>query len=216
MNHLHSTSEQKQRQWAHHQQECAMIADQLNTPLDPGIFATIVAFHALQIYTIGSCEGHLDHGSGAPYVDIEAPNVEEEESHGMRLLDAAEESIGLSLEEIDRQEHAAKEILRGVTHKRLHARAKVDHYLELFYHQRLVSFDCRLVIQSIVLQGLFVGPARLESQGTGLQAIRTLEERQQRLKEYQDEMAAFTLFLQKTFFESEDDSLMFPLLPNVP
>jgi hypothetical protein len=53
--HLQPTNEQKQLQWDYSQQECTKMADRLGTPLDPGIFETIVAFHALQIHTCGSC-----------------------------------------------------------------------------------------------------------------------------------------------------------------
>ncbi len=50
--------------------------DKLGTPIDPGIFETVVALNLLGLHTFQSCEGHLDHGCPYPWVTI----IDEERS----------------------------------------------------------------------------------------------------------------------------------------
>lgn len=66
----------------------------------------------------------------------------------------------------------------------------------MFYKQRCVPYDMRLVIQD-----LGDGTSRLENQGANLQEIATAEIKQQKLREYQAEMQAFTTFLKEQFFQ---------------
>ena len=35
-----------------------------------------MALNALSVNTVQSCEGHLDHGTGAPYIDIEGQGLD--------------------------------------------------------------------------------------------------------------------------------------------
>ncbi len=56
-----------------YQQMCERVAtftDKLGTPIDPGIFETVVALNLVGLHTFQSCEGHLDHGSPYPWVTI--------------------------------------------------------------------------------------------------------------------------------------------------
>lgn len=41
--------------------------------IDPGIKETVAAFNALGMKTHNSCEGHRDHGIGAPYITFGRP-----------------------------------------------------------------------------------------------------------------------------------------------
>ena len=52
------------------------FTDKLGTPIDPGIFETVVALNLLGLHTFQSCEGHLDHGCPYPWVTI----IDEERS----------------------------------------------------------------------------------------------------------------------------------------
>ncbi len=52
------------------------LTDKLGTPIDPGIFETVVALNLLGLHTLQSCEGHLDHGCPYPWVTI----IDEERS----------------------------------------------------------------------------------------------------------------------------------------
>lgn len=57
------------KQWQQALARYCHITDDVGTPIDPGILETVVALNLLHIPTYSSCEGHLTHGSGAPYVD---------------------------------------------------------------------------------------------------------------------------------------------------
>ena len=42
------------------------FTDKLGTPIDPGIFETVVALNLLGLHTFQSCEGHLDPDAPIP------------------------------------------------------------------------------------------------------------------------------------------------------
>ncbi len=55
------------------QEACAAFAQQtdaLGTPIDPGIFETVVLLNLLGFPTVQSCEGHLDHGTPYSWVTV--------------------------------------------------------------------------------------------------------------------------------------------------
>src|SRR2546426_6951982 len=60
----------KEEAWMKMEQEVGRIADKLGRPIDPGIRESVVALRVLGLTTDGSCEGHLDHGVRAPWIDI--------------------------------------------------------------------------------------------------------------------------------------------------
>src|SRR5690242_15037013 len=60
----------QQRQWAKAEHSVSQIKDTLDKPVDPGITDTLTGLLAYGFPTAGSCEGHLDHGVKAPWVDI--------------------------------------------------------------------------------------------------------------------------------------------------
>ena len=64
--------------------------------------------------------------------------------------------------------------------------------LDNFYQQRQVDFDSKLHLSEIYGHG----GCRLESQGANVQALREKKQQQQYLKVYQQEMQAFTTYLQ--------------------
>jgi len=52
------------------------VTDGLGKEIDQGIFDTVVALNVLGIPTRQSCEGHLEWGTGAPWVDIQAKSID--------------------------------------------------------------------------------------------------------------------------------------------
>lgn len=57
-----------QQRYAAMCERVSTFTDRLGTPVDPGIFETVVALNLLGLPTFQSCEGHLDHGSAYPWV----------------------------------------------------------------------------------------------------------------------------------------------------
>jgi hypothetical protein len=54
------------------------ITDALGMPIDEGIKEAVIMFNAVGLYTSSSCEGHLDHGFPAPWIDVEVSNEPKE------------------------------------------------------------------------------------------------------------------------------------------
>ena len=56
--------------WNELEEQFKHVTDALGKPIDAGIFQTVVAFNALGVSTIMSCEGHVDHGLPYPWIDV--------------------------------------------------------------------------------------------------------------------------------------------------
>lgn len=84
---------EKQRRWDEIAAEVDQITDRLGKPIDPGIRETVIGLMASGFDTEQSCEGHLDHGIPAPWVDIgvkvpdDVAQAEKEAFAAMRATD---------------------------------------------------------------------------------------------------------------------------------
>lgn len=66
--------------WEHASWEdgCGVVkqfTDRLGTPIDEGIFETVVVLNLLGLRTFQSCEGHLTHGCAYPWVSLVDPSL---------------------------------------------------------------------------------------------------------------------------------------------
>ena len=174
---------QKEQRWKEVENEFSGVTDRLGREIDEGILDTVVALNVLGINTIQSCEGHMDHGTGAPYIDVAAKDTKDLETQ-------LHETFGKE----DIRETANK-LIGEITRRNLLEQAKLLEHLLSFYQHRQVPYDRRVTIQSFGL-----GVNRLESQGAALQEIVTPEVKQQRLQRYQEEMREFTKYLKETYF----------------
>lgn len=68
------------------------IIDALGKKIDPGIKDAVIGLKAAGINTVASCEGHIDHGMPAPWIQIEAPNEPKERFVGTRDSSLTEET----------------------------------------------------------------------------------------------------------------------------
>ena len=79
----------------------------------------------------------------------------------------------------------------------LKEREKINYLLQLFYKDRIVSDEARLIIKPKGLQR-----SRLQNQGSEIQEGESDEnKKRERLQKFQAEMNAFTEFLKSSFFE---------------
>src|SRR6266571_1101863 len=60
----------RKQEWQDLTDKVSRITDKLGKPVDPGILETVAALNALGIPTTASCEGHVDWGTEAPWIDI--------------------------------------------------------------------------------------------------------------------------------------------------
>ena len=69
-----SQKSQKEIEWENKRKEIEGWGDRLGKGIDEKVKDTVVAFNLLEIPTSSSCEGHLDHGTLAPWIEIETPD----------------------------------------------------------------------------------------------------------------------------------------------
>src|SRR5689334_3564810 len=178
----------KRLHWDEAIRRVAGMRDKLGKPVDAGIVETVALLNMLNISTTASCEGHLEHGTGAPWVDLASKHpqaqisIAEMNSEALRKAEMVEnqKEKAAIFEETHR-------IRREVKALHLQERQKLLCYLALFYQDRDVPYDQRLIIRPLGNDG----KSRLESQGADCQEIAPLDIRAQKLREYQQEMQEF-------------------------
>lgn len=175
----------KEQTWQGVANTIARTTDSIGAPVDPGIRETVIALNALDIPTLASCEGHLDHGAAAPWIDVGDPAARPLAKEAFRL------SQGAGDKEQTEQARLAAFRLNLAVRRRLLA------LLDQFYADRCVSADIRLIINPAEWSGI----SRLESQGAAFQMVAESDERAHILASYQDEMSAFAAFLKAMFFD---------------
>lgn len=202
----HETEEirDKEQRWQEMYTTVSNMKDKLGEEVDAGIVDTVVVLNLLGIPTTMSCEGHLDHGTGVPWVDIEDTNANRRTSEVNRMFQQAlqqqRQQAQMTIETV-RLFEEAHEAKREVKRLHLAIRQRLLTYLAAFYEHRHVPLDVRLVIQSRDT----TGRSRLESQGADFQETAPLEEQRLNLATYQEEMRRFTEFLKQQFFQEADE-----------
>src|SRR5260370_12997633 len=68
---------EKEQQWQLMANHFAHVTDKLGKGIDTGIMDTVIVLNLLSIHTSQSCEGHLEWGTGSPWVDIRTPGLQE-------------------------------------------------------------------------------------------------------------------------------------------
>jgi hypothetical protein len=202
---------QKQQRWEEIKKEFTTVSDKLGQEIDPGILDTVVGLNVLGVNTFQSCEGHSDHATGAPYIDIEAkrtPELEMLETQATTAYRQADEAFrGLppsqeTPEEIKQLLIQARQLQAEASKPQLQERQKAMNYLDEFYRDRQVPYDRRLIIVPLFQ----FGESRIESQGAGLQSIASPDVKQQKLLEYQAAMKEFANFLKGKYFSTPPSS----------
>lgn len=176
----------KEAAWRKVEAEVEKIVDKLGKPVDPGIKESVLALRVSGLSTDGSCEGHLNKPLKAPWIDIGyvPREVSDRVERGWRAGGKfSEEDIRMIVK---------------TRNKLLAERKQLIQLLNQFYSGRNVPSDRRLVIE------VFGNTTRLlPSQGAKLQETLPPEVRQEMLREFQDEMNAFTQFLKERFFSEK-------------
>lgn len=204
----------KQELWNAMANEVNCWVDGLGYPIDKGIKDLVIALNLLGIETIASCEGHLERALAYPWVEINiypirvrnltqvlANIVEEIECEEKNLkahypnLTSQERSKLPEFKNLDNLIQKRKRIAGSIEHAQVQCLKPLNHFLERFYQNRHSSYDRTLFVM------FNCSFARLLSIGAYLQHIRSEEERQAKLIEYQDEIQAFANFLKQQFMD---------------
>jgi hypothetical protein len=191
--------DQKEAAWQQNLEKYSRISDKRNMPIDAGILQMVVVLNLLDIRTTASCEGHINWGTGAPWIHIRAedPNGEDQRVTQARQEALRQETLKqLPREEIDRLFSEMHQIAEQAEQK--HRRLRLMELLTAFYADRQVPYDIRLSIQNL---GVI---SRLESQGASVIKMYPHSIREQKLLAYQQEMQEFTAFLKQCYWEKSE------------
>ncbi|HWS83276.1 MAG TPA: helix-turn-helix domain-containing protein [Ktedonobacteraceae bacterium] len=176
----------KNQVWQDLEYQMRRTVDGLGKRIDAGIMDAVVALNANDIYTVASCEGHLDWGAPYPWIDVESSDPR---------VDALEQQIAELLYEGKKGSEEVKQLYLEVKHMHYQEELKIVAALDAFYQHHPLDYDRHLVFLHETRGG-----CRVQSQGADTQEVRTLDERAAKLKEYQAEMQAFADFLKRQFF----------------
>jgi len=208
-----SRKSDKETIWQEKLKKVAELKDKIGGEMDEGIIETVAAFWLHDLPTSGSCEGHIDWGSGGPWIDVEAMGRPEE-----RYNDEAEikkkiaDKFGVTPEAIDNydnreeaDEYWDEVTVKGETEEYSKFREqnqnleqKVTQLLREFYSGHEVPDDIKLKIHGIGPSGMFrVYNGDFDSEPVN--PINLTEEEKialaEKLKNRQEEMRVFTQFL---------------------
>jgi len=166
--------------WQQAVREVDRLVDKLGTPMDAGIKDAVVTLKLLGYKTIGSCQGHLDHGTGGPWIHL---LIDEAEDLEKRLVRRRKNIPPLEAVLIRRQ-------VKSVANKHLQPLRRL---LTEFYATRKVRLDLKISVYNP--GGGFVV---IESRGVNALLWKNLLEprySEKLLTDYQSEMSALTSFL---------------------
>ena len=166
-----------ERLWAQYSAEVDHLVDSLGKEVDPNIRDTVTALRAMGFHTNASCEGHLDRGLKAPWVDFGI--VPEDVEQAMKAVRAKHQA---TTPELTRRIQEIKQEL-------LLERKKLLDLLDSFYENRAVSNFTRLTLD--------YGPntVRLINQGVGIQDLYQPHQQTENLEVFRKEMSDFAEFL---------------------
>lgn len=162
---MNSVSEldQEPSEITHVRAEVEQIADELGKPVDEAIKESVVAFLASGFSTTGSCEGHLDHGTPYPWVEVYASEPE-------------------GWKESEQKQQEWREANQA-------SRAAMQSLLEEFYENRTSDAETRLKMAGI---GVF-GAYRIQSPAELISHESPDEARLHRYREEMNNFARFLL-----------------------
>lgn len=202
---------EKEKHWTHLKSKADRIVDGLGKKIDPGIKESVIALWALGFKTSSSCQGHLDHGRLAPWIDIgekipkrSLKNASIKEKIllqtkrflmivSLLLLDKFYKGLAIDLF-VPRKN---RKKTRALEKRNLKEQMRLMKLLDEFNKDRKISDDVRLILEPMGRYG-----ACLISRGARFQPIRSKNEQEEKLKQYKKEMIAFTDFLKKKYFET--------------
>ncbi len=204
---------EKQKEWDETTRKVESITDDLGKPVDSQIKETVAAFMVNDLDTSGSCEGHLDRGRPYPFIHVDykldSPELLQEITVFREKMNTKGYENFQDIPEIDKDMYNQFIALvdKTASHKN-EVQSKIDSLLKMFYttHQP-VSKDALLRVWE---GGSFFEISPISGAGIGKKNWERFEEkekimssqlREQYLKNSQNEMKAFTMFLKQQFFK---------------
>ncbi len=202
---------EKQTKWNEAVSIAEKITDKLGKKIDSGIKETVVAFLVNGFDTIGSCEGHVDHGYPYAWIDVsrnpQLNGFKEEESALLGEIKNKGYETFFDIPETDKELHQRFTILRdvAVAYSR-EVESKMAALIENFYSShKPISEDFTLIFSENgriePKSGAGIGKDNWAKFGLKIKQM-TPEEKINYLKNSQNEMSTFTHFLKDKFMKS--------------
>ncbi len=179
------------------------LCDGLGKPIDSGIKETVAAFNVLGFSTVASCEGHLNWGIAAPWVQLENSETLEQKKllkKNQKQLHFAEkrEQEGADEAELDKLFSQYHETRRQYETSNILFFNTVLQLLTEFYAQHNCEYQATIILQQFGRNG-----CRVISVGAMVQDVLPEQEREKWLVIYRMEMQAFASFLKQIYFDGE-------------
>lgn len=202
---------EKQTKWKEIVSSVEKITDKLGKKIDSGIKETVVAFLANDFNTDGSCEGHLNHGRPYPWIDItrtpQSNKFKEEKSILLSQIKDKGYKTFFYIPETDKELYLKFVELRNEAMAyNKEVRNKIKSLMDSFYFSHIplstdyvLTFDENNRIEPISGAGL--GKENWQKFESRIKLM-SPEEKNNYLKNCQDEMKAFTEFLKDRFMKS--------------
>ena len=194
------TDSTKKTRWNAIAEKAGNVADKTGKVIDKKILDLVIALAANSINTKASCEGHLDHGIAAPWVDIglaESSEISKKiESLKALWLEIKTKAEKTQKETIDKMWLESKKLELEIKYPTSLLVQKLSKLLDKFYQKRTSSYDTHIILRQLGLTSY-----RMECQGTIFQEVRGPSEKEIKLKQYQEEMKSFYEFLKNIFFK---------------
>ncbi|MCL5733680.1 MAG: hypothetical protein M1334_03415 [Patescibacteria group bacterium] len=208
----------KELLWEGKRKEIEGYADALGYGIDDKIKESLVALNIFGLPTTASCEGHINHGISAPWIEISAPDEPEERFAGEKeIYQKIANKYGVPLEdvktgdnhmawveaEIERSKADETKEYKNWREENKKLMAKAEGFLNEFYKNRKASNDNRL---EITKEG--EGNFRIHNGGRDYKnAPKDISEKQKqelskRLFNHQKEMEEFSSFLKEKYLKS--------------
>jgi hypothetical protein len=197
------------------------ITDRLGKPIDAGIKDSVVAFIVSGFPVNGSCEGHLEERFGEkvklrPYVMIGFDEPEQRFVNELEIKKHIAKKYNIKkVGDLEENDIAQQEYWRFLSEKDIPETPEYSEHvkkneslqeelrkiLEVFYRNREISRDRRLIIEEIGPAGDFKLTTLMENPKEIQE--NEVEKYKKQLREEQNEMKDFTLFLKERFFNKE-------------
>lgn len=193
----------KQKKWERVSKQVLTFIDATGKPIDNGIREIVVALNTLGFTTTQSCEGHLNHGIAAPWVDISVKDIKKIEHlvHQSQLLfQRALQHKGTTTPIVANMLKQSHSLKTQAQKPLLKIAAKLNSLIQEYYATTTLPYqnDSRLTLLDITTA------IRLTTQGALFQQAYALKQQKKQLILYQHEINAFTLFLKNKFFSTNN------------
>jgi hypothetical protein len=178
----------RHERWGRIREEVDYIVDGIGKHIDPGIKDAVTAFRYLEFPTNGSCEGRMHGKSNAPWIHFD---FIPEPLKGR--LEQAKKAAGGKW-----NDPTVEGLIQEAQGRIISGGERLMALLDEFYKDRNVPSGQRLSLD------FYPGSVRLQSQGAATQKYYRSELKERHLKEFQEEMIAFTKFIKEKILLGND------------